>query len=465
MVPAPLAVAMLLVAACSGGGAPAEQGSSASSATYPSDEVPEAPLSAACSWPLVSDPDFLNTALPDLAATYWVAALPNIPGTRLRIDGRYPNARYFSFNAYSPLLSAVDALTDYQILPRIAGANPFQTRGAAPGGEYVAYLLPQPVPEIRAPNTLYAGEFPVGLGVTLPANPLQILIYRIYVAEEDLSGGVPLPVLTVETEDGSTALMSLTMTGCASLPPPELLPDLLTRALAGQSAPQAVLSVFENTPLPLTAAEPTMQRAYGLPETLRANMSAALGFDIPGQAVTTTVAADLLNNRDNAYLQAIMSRDKSSMYVVRGKAPIAADDPTEAPLGGAQLRYWSLCSNEIVTQRFADCLYDAQVPLGRDGWFTIVVSDAAERPANAVAENGIGWLAWGAVYPDSMLLYRHMLPSAHFAQAVENIPLNTPPQDVMGEYYPLLAYCDRQTVESAGSDPAAVFAACRERGS
>ena len=206
-----------------------------------------------------------------------------------------------------------------------------------------------------------------------------------------------------------------------------------------------------------------MQVSYGLPETVRANFSTSLGFDIPGQSITSTVGANLANNLDNAYMQAILSRDKGSMYLIRGRAPEAATIPAEAPLGEAQLRYWSLCTNEILTQRFTDCLYDAQVPLDTEGYFTVVVSDPDQRPVNAVAENGIGWLAWGALYPDATLLYRHMLPAPGFAQAIQNIPLNTPPESVMGEYYPLLAYCDRATVEAAGSSAAAVFAACQAR--
>ncbi|MBB87530.1 MAG: hypothetical protein CMP06_09555, partial [Xanthomonadales bacterium] len=131
--------------------------------------------------------------------------------------------------------------------------------------------------------------------------------------------------------------------------------------------------------------------------------------------------------------------------------------------GSAQLRYWSVCTNEILTQRFADCAHDAQVALDRDGYFTVVVSDAAHRPDNVIRDNGMTWLAWGGVYPDSLFLYRHMLPSSHFAEAIQNIPLNTDPASVMGEYYPGVEYCDRNTVEAAGNDPAAVFAACVAR--
>jgi hypothetical protein len=53
-----------------------------------------------------------------------------------------------------------------------------------------------------------------------------------------------------------------------------------------------------------------------------------------------------------------------------------------------------------------------------------------------------------------------MLPSSHFAEAIQNIPYGTPPEEVMGEYYPRVAYCDRATIETAGNNPAVIFAAC-----
>ena len=55
-----------------------------------------------------------------------------------------------------------------------------------------------------------------------------------------------------------------------------------------------------------------------------------------------------------------------------------------------------------------------------------------------------------------------MLPSPHFAEAVHNVPYGTPASDIMGDYLPAIRYCDRATIEAAGTAPAAVFAACRD---
>ncbi len=59
-----------------------------------------------------------------------------------------------------------------------------------------------------------------------------------------------------------------------------------------------------------------------------------------------------------------------------------------------------------------------------------------------------------------MIIYRHMLPSPHFAQAVQNVPYGVPAAEVMGEYLPDIAYCDRATIEAAGDDAAAAFTTC-----
>ena len=416
---------------------------------FPEQPPQAAAAEAACSWLLVSNPDLLNIAFPDKAATYWVGGFPAIPGTRLRIEGDFPQARYFSFNVYDPLLRPVDALTDYQLLTREGRANPYRAMGAE-GGSYVAYIVPEPKPETPAPNTLYSGSIALPGGQSLPLNPLIQVIYRIYLPEGDGSGGVPLPKLTLETSDGMP-LLALAL--CEPLPP-DSLPGLLNDAIREASFPFGA---------PAGADEPPrVNRFYNLPESGRTLLSSLLGIEIPPNALTESGGGGFLSNVDNAYVSALFRRERGSLYVVRAKAPRAANHPDEAPNGAAQLRYWSLCTNEILTQRFVDCLSDAELPLDAQGYFTLVVSDPAERPANAIPGNGIAWLPWGGVYPDSLLIYRHMLPDPDFAEAIQNIPYGTPPEEVMGEYFPRLAYCDRATIEAAGASGAAVLAACSQ---
>ena len=45
---------------------------------------------------------------------------------------------------------------------------------------------------------------------------------------------------------------------------------------------------------------------------------------------------------------------------------------------------------------------DEQLALDEQGFYTVVVSDAANRPVNATPASGFAWLPWGA-YPDGLL--------------------------------------------------------------
>ena len=50
------------------------------------------------------DADTVNVLFPDSSAQYWSAQYTAVPGTRIRIDGVYPYARYTSWNVYDPIL-------------------------------------------------------------------------------------------------------------------------------------------------------------------------------------------------------------------------------------------------------------------------------------------------------------------------------------------------------------------------
>ena len=148
-----------------------------------------------------------------------------------------------------------------------------------------------------------------------------------------------------------------------------------------------------------------------------------------------------------------------NIVMIRGKAPpFRGLDRTR--FGDEQLRYWSVCQNELATQRYVACVADHQAHPDADGYSTMVVSDVADRPPNAIAANHIDWMPWGP-YPDAILLYRNMLPDADFGQAVHHVPQGTPPEQIMGEYTPVGAYCQPDIFENAGHSAAEIFAACR----
>src|SRR3546814_372179 len=167
-----------------------------------------------CGWVLQSDPTILNVAFPDASATYWVAVVPNVPGTRLRIDGQYPDARYFSFNAYDPALRPIDGIADARIAPDAGSGNPFSDEGATSGRHYSLTVEFGKKPEVPAQNTLYSGSIMVNGALALP-NPVTVLLYRIYIPASGLplNADVPLPALTLETAAGDVLVPS--RAGCS----------------------------------------------------------------------------------------------------------------------------------------------------------------------------------------------------------------------------------------------------------
>jgi hypothetical protein len=449
------------LAACSGSSAPAGNSNSAAAGktSLQDDALPARsalPLSAGCGWSTDSNIDTTNVAFPDNAAKYWVALLPMTPGTRVRIDGRYPVARYFSFNSYDPLLRALDVQTDLNIAPLRADNNPLQNPSALPGARYTIYLNDGAAPTPRAANTLYAGDIAAG-PVVLP-NALVPVIYRIYVPGQgyDFDGGVGLPQLTIETADGKTELAQLPT--CAVPPLPTLgglLPGSgLNALLLGADYPDTLA-----LPFPTAVYPPRTNRFYGLPDSTFAILGNVLPLPVQETGGKLPLGdGGFLSNKDNAYVTTGFSRKYGNLIVMRARAPSYRGAPGVA-LGSENLRYWSICENEFLTQRYVACSADHETALDRDGYFTIAVSDLADRPANATPAQQISWLPWGP-FVDGLLIYRNMLPSPSFRSAIQNVAKGTPPATVMGDYFPQVSYCRREIFEHAGNDAAAIFAAC-----
>mgnify|MGYP003347824063 CR=1 FL=1 len=99
-------------------------------------------------------------------------------------------------------------------------------------------------------------------------------------------------------------------------------------------------------------------------------------------------------NLDNQYIRTILNRKLGKVFVVRGRAPTTPRTFNgDAAMGVGDLRYWSFCSNQgFANTRVNACVHDERVPVGPDGYYTIVVSRAADRPRNAIPECGVAWL-------------------------------------------------------------------------
>jgi hypothetical protein len=101
-----------------------------------------------------------------------------------------------------------------------------------------------------------------------------------------------------------------------------------------------------------------------------------------------------------------------------------------------------------------------QVPVDKDGFYTIIVCRPEDRPKNATAENGIAWIDWGAGEgigdPRNRkdwgaLLMRFMVPKPDWPHSPLKAKSPEELATVMGPYYPKGYYTTKAEFEAEGA--------------
>lgn len=376
----------------------------------------------ACEWTPRVGPDDVNVGAPDGSAYYWVYPFTAVPGTRLKVSGVYPDARYFSFQilglrvppvVYGPVTASV---YDQAIQPDAGSDNPYAGPVATPTDpqRYTITVEFTTPPATPAPNTIYALD---NAGGTSWGGALW---YRIYVPSDPSSpnGSVTMPKVDVQTTGGQVVKPG---SGCANDAP-------------STGAPVREVMGTNDFPVPVppagTPAAPVWRRHF------------------------TGGGAEQV-----AYLTTTIDRQYGNVVVVRGKAPTFPDTGAgEHVYDSYNMRYWSLCQYWI--DSLVKCSADHETAVDSGGYYTFVISDPSQRPANATAANGVTWIPWGATneggepVPENVkagLWLRNMLPDSSFANAVQAVPTDTAdPAPIMGDYYPDAVYCDKATFEAGG---------------
>lgn len=374
-----------------------------------------------CAWPIVVDKPTLNIAYPDTATSYWVSPLELGPGDSATVAGGFPDARYASLTSYDSGGALLGGVEDARFTT-VEGTNPYADPEGT-GGRFEIGLVPTADPGTPGSDGSGDGEvadlpLPVGLGY---------LIYRVYlpVDASDPTGSTPLPTVTVTRADGTT--------------------EVLEACTTYRNELMVQLGVLDDVGGALARALPPAPQP---------------DFVWPDQA------GGLFPNRDNAYLYATTAWEPGSIIVVRGQAPSFPDTPTEPPTTPRQVRFFSMCTNLLISPApVVECASDADTVLDDEGRFTYVISAAVDRPDDAsLAAASATWLDWfdpataelpGDERPDGILLMRHMLPAPDFAEAIQNITegrSGSAAKAVMGDFYPDAVYCHATTFASGGAD-------------
>ncbi|HTR14167.1 MAG TPA: hypothetical protein VMI72_13180 [Roseiarcus sp.] len=408
---------------------------------------------------------------PDKRPTYMNAVLSMPAGSTFTLHGQFPHARYCKMAFYTLVHGTFTALPGaslacWDIEPDPGSTNPFVV-GAdrhAPHRSFTLHILaddPPKDPAMRAKNTAYVGR---------DVEELQA-IFRIYVSDQSYDGPGVAPggapsVERIFTYEGRLA-DGTELTG-------EEVAKQFNRPVGFAPPPisvdkwYALVDAKDNDPsLTPSAAparkDPVFEKFWTVPYTLVGAFKAPEErAKLPWKGLGAQAGAD----PGTVYLVAYLSRVYGPVFVVRGKMPsfpntfAGSDGKGIAVTPAANLQYWSMVTlASAPSGELWDGVFDMQVPLDKEGNYTIVVSRPEDRPKNATAEHGVAWIDWGPGEglddPRNrkdwgMLLVRMMSADPNWSNSPDKIEKPGEEAAVLGPYYPRGEYTTKEAFETKG---------------
>jgi hypothetical protein len=389
-----------------------------------------------CFWTSVFDEENANLFYPDTGVNYYLGRVSLPPGGTLIVRGRYPHARYTSFNVYDETFQPTDALADIDIYPDKGATNPFlvgNRRDRAERG-YTVKVVPYPVPardRNRARNTVYLGD---------EGQPRYnaSMVLRVYLPDKGRNqfGGVGLPEVAVRMPDGTEIDQPATCTALTQQPSTGV-----TEADQQGTGP--------SIPNYTTAKKhPDWERFFNVPRTMLRQFSQTLADGYGAES-----RGGLFSDGNNAYVYAFISRSLGRVLVLRGRLPNVPETyGGQRVFTRGQLRYWSMCSVSMQPYGVTDtvgCVNDARLATNRRGWYTLVVSTPEDRPADARRRCGVTWLPWG-IRPTAGLVMRNQLADPDFAHAIQRVRRPGTEREVMGDFLPRGHYTSTRAFQRPG---------------
>jgi len=332
-------------------------------------------------------------------------------GGKVVFRGEYLRCRYFAFHPSDFDTNTLPTLVDEDIVPDEGSGNPFR-EAVEPGSErrFTVQMVFAPQPDKPEPNTMYVGEKRNG-----GANPAVFLLLRttdsVLGAMPPNSTGVDLPTLEVLDAEGNVVSCYEQVT-----PYPE-----------GSELPRETTR-FASLPIP-------DHRAMVAPEAFNTRSNWGLPYDI--------LASD-----DLLYLNTPYASRLGEVLVVRAKKFATPHTPPQPVYDkGLQIRGFTVTNYNFWAGICNDAVVDRELALDEDGYFTIVVSSEANRPANAVPEEGVNWMDWGP-YLDGQLTFRILLRQQPLVQRLKAYALGESDDPEVEPYMPVARHCSRAEFES-----------------
>ena len=357
--------------------------------------------------------------LPDVYANYFTYTLARTDDDMgFRIKGKFPDARYFSFNVYSLRDNTTQgSLVDYQIASDSGQPNPFiADRNSVEIGEnYTVHIVPSKHKDIDLPNLL-----PFRDNVKLLA-----MVIRLYDYNVDDFGGVEFPTVEAFTmqdgiaDDGGAEEVSIE--------PARLPRGLNLRGLVRKKRlPEMVrrLGLLYETEHLAALDGPQSNQKY---------------LSIPFHAIDTE---GFIENNDNRYLLSAITKKEDEVYMFRFKSPSFTAGPED--INQTDVRYWSFNLGNSATYNF-NALKDEEAMVDEDGYVHIVLASKDTEIEARVKELGYNFLEWNMPWEKGLILFRHMLANPDFEAQIDDVPpikegmkdfASTEAQKYMGDFAP-----------------------------
>ena len=416
-------------------------------------EHPGVPGPRTCFWtngPYSGDP-YLNIAWPDTNTFYWGAKFTIPKGAKLQVEGQFAHARYSSFTTYDMRGQPVESLADYLIEPIPGNTNPARdgadrtaakrafTIEVATGGER----------DLTRPEGYYVpGATSKVIHAPMNDGDQQVLILRIYTPDRGVgvTGGValPAPVLTLANGQilrGMAACSALNASQQMRIAPDAVgMPAWRYRELLNQPG----------KPDTNPATRPSTWYAQFDRKQFEGIFTGEIGnFERKSEGFYPTV--------DNQYVRTFINRKFGPIYVLRGKlpkTPKTMDGNPRMEMAGADMRYWSICSQKGAANTMVlACFNDETLVTDKDRNYVVVFSRKADRPRSAYQECGINWLPIpddgdGLFDPDQgNMMIRNMLARPDFPNSIQKVTKTGEERAVMGPYLPTGVYLVQATFE------------------
>lgn len=345
-------------------------------------------------------------AFPDMYAYYWeytfdASANPNIG---LRVEGEYPDARFFNYNVYddikqyNPLNDSgiVTSLEDIDVRPNEGSVNPFCNAGEKKQ-YYTVYFLPQSVDaaKYKDKNVCWFGNYGKDdMGAESWKNISVFL--RYYIPSVIPFAGVELPTITA------------------------------FNVVTGEDVelPKRQVSTLHSITIPGGAFASSENMAF---------MRAPLSLLFPNEP------AEYLFNRNNL--------ESGKLLFFNVKVPSYPKSIADYTNGNADMRYWSMCIGaETTYSYFSICDYETKVDENGFAWY--VIADLSDENADQVKalceERGYNFMPWdrAKVVADAnakgvpnvtgeeiMVLYRNLMFDGYeysIREKMQSIDMNNP---------------------------------------